>query len=141
LKFLFLGMPVGGAEDLALGVYHYLGPDVSAQFVFLRKLDVLGEEARRAGMPVGLVPVFPEKRISPFGIWRLSRWIVREGIELVHSQNHHAHIHGVLAANFVGRRRSNNGYGVDIITVTNCFGIISKTSTFSKHYQPEKLLF
>jgi glycosyltransferase involved in cell wall biosynthesis len=102
--FLFVGMPIGGAEDFALGVHRHLAPEVESRFVCLRSLDVLGEEARRSGIPLELIPVFPTKRISPFGIWRLSRWMVREGIELVHSQTHHAHIHGVLAAKFAGIR-------------------------------------
>jgi glycosyltransferase involved in cell wall biosynthesis len=100
--FLFIGMPVGGAEDFALGVYPHLAPEVEARFVCLRSLDLLGEEARRAGLPVDLLPVFPSKRISPIGIWRLSRWLIREGIEVVHSQTYHAHIHGVLAAKLAG---------------------------------------
>ncbi len=95
-------MPVGGAEDFALGVYPHLAPEVEVRFVCLRSLDVLGEEARRSGLPVDLLPVFPTKRISPLGIWRLSRWLIREGIELIHSQTYHAHIYGVLAAKLAG---------------------------------------
>lgn len=97
-------MPVGGAEDFALGVHRHLVPEVESRFVCLRSLDVLGEEARESGLPVDLVPVFPTKRISPVGIWRLSRWLAAEGIELVHTQTYHAHLHGVLAAKLAGIR-------------------------------------
>jgi glycosyltransferase involved in cell wall biosynthesis len=96
--FLFLGMPVGGAEDLALGVYPYLAPDVSAQFVCLRKLDVLGEEALDKGLPVKLLPFFLNKRINPLAIWRFSRWLRQERITVLHTQTYHAHIFGCAAA-------------------------------------------
>jgi len=102
--FLFVGMPVGGAEDFALVVHRHLFPEVESRFVCLRSLDVLGEEASRSGLPVDLVPVFPTKRISPVGIWRLSRWLAEEGIELVHSQTYHAHLYGVFAAKLAGIR-------------------------------------
>lgn len=95
-------MPVGGAEDFALGVFPHLAPEVDARFVCLRELGMLGEEALAAGWPVELLPVFRSKRVSLIGIWRLASWIKREGIQLVHSQTHHAHIYGVLAARIAG---------------------------------------
>ncbi|MFM8364695.1 MAG: hypothetical protein ACKOAS_06030, partial [Verrucomicrobiota bacterium] len=63
IVFLFVGMPVGGAEDFALGVYPHLFPEVNARFVCLRRLDVLGEEALSKGFPVELLPLFQTKRI------------------------------------------------------------------------------
>ena len=95
-------MPVGGAEDFALGVHRHLSPEVQSRFVCLRSLDLLGEEARDSGLPVDLVPVFPTKRISPVGIWRLAGWLRDQGIQLVHSQTHHAHLYGVAAARLAG---------------------------------------
>lgn len=56
----------------------------------------------RQGLPVDLVEVFPRKQISPFGIWRLSRWLMREGIEIVHTQTYHAHVFGSAAARLAG---------------------------------------
>ena len=100
--FLFIGMPVGGAEDFALGVQPKMLPEVDARFVCLRSLDMLGEEAVQKGLPVTLLPLFPTKRISPWGIWKLSRWLVEQGIGVVHSQTYHAHIFGVAAAWFAG---------------------------------------
>lgn len=100
--FLFIGMPVGGAEDFALGVQPKLKPEVEAQFVCLRSLDMLGEEALQKGLPVTLLPLFPNKRIGPRGIWKFSRWLVEQGIDVVHSQTYHAHIFGVAAAWLAG---------------------------------------
>jgi len=100
--FLFIGMPVGGAEDFALGVQPKMHPEVEAQFVCLRSLDVLGEEAVQKGLPVTLLPLFPSKRISPWGIWKFSRWLIEHGIDVVHSQTYHAHIYGVAAAWLAG---------------------------------------
>ncbi|MCX6964133.1 MAG: glycosyltransferase [Verrucomicrobia bacterium] len=102
VAFLFIGMPVGGAEDFALGVYPHLAPEVDARFVCLRELGMLGEEALAAGWPVELMPLFPKKRISPLAVWKLSRWLQREGIDVVHSQTYHAHLFGVAAARLSG---------------------------------------
>jgi teichuronic acid biosynthesis glycosyltransferase TuaC len=100
--FLFVGMPVGGAEDFALGVYPHLAPEVNARFVCLRSLDVLGEEALAKGLPVELQPFFPGKRINPLAVWRFSRWLRREGVAVLHTQTHHAHVFGGAAARWAG---------------------------------------
>jgi glycosyltransferase involved in cell wall biosynthesis len=102
IVFLFVSMPVGGAEDFALGVYPHLGPEIQARFVCLRELGTLGEEALSAGLPVECLDLFRSKRINPFSIWRLSRWLRRAGVDAVHSQTHHAHIFGVAAARLAG---------------------------------------
>ena len=100
--FLFIGMPVGGAEDFALGVFPHLSAEVKAHFVCLRSLDLLGEEARAKGMPVELLPLFPTKRLDPFKIWQFSRWLRREGIDVLHTQTYHAHLFGAAAARLEG---------------------------------------
>lgn len=100
--FLFIGMPVGGAEDFALGVYPHLPPEVDAQFVCLRRLDVLGKEALAKGLPVDLLPFFTGKRINPIAVWRFSRWLINEGITVLHTQTHHAHVFGCAAALLAG---------------------------------------
>jgi glycosyltransferase involved in cell wall biosynthesis len=100
--FLFVGMPVGGAEDFALGVYPHLAPEVNARFVCLRSLDVLGEEACAKGLPVELLPFYPGKRINPIAVWRFSRWLRRAGIEVLHTQTYHAHVFGGAAARWAG---------------------------------------
>jgi glycosyltransferase involved in cell wall biosynthesis len=95
-------MPVGGAEDFALGVFPHLSPEVKARFVCLRSLDILGEEARAKGMPVELLPLFPTKRLDLLKIWRFSRWLRREGIDVLHTQTYHAHLFGAAAARLAG---------------------------------------
>jgi glycosyltransferase involved in cell wall biosynthesis len=97
-------MPVGGAEDFALGVYPHLAPEVEARFVCLRSLDVLGQEAHAAGWPIELLPLFPTKRLSPLALWKFSRWLKYEGIDVVHSQTYHAHLFAVAAARLAGIR-------------------------------------
>ncbi len=100
--YLFIGMPVGGAEDFALGVYPHLSPDVNARFICLRELGMLGEESQLAGIPVELLPIFLTKRVNPLAIWRLSRWMKVQQIDIVHSQTYHAHLFGVAAARLAG---------------------------------------
>lgn len=95
-------MPVGGAEDFALGVYPHLLPDVNARFVCLRSLDMLGEEALAKGLPVELLPLFPTKRINPIAVWRFSRWLRQQGIDVLHTQTYHAHVFGSAAARLAG---------------------------------------
>jgi len=102
--FVFVSMPVGGAEDFALTVFPRLGSCIDARFVCLRELGKLGDEAAGSGWPVELVDVFPTKRISPAGIIRFAAWLKREGIRVVHSQTYHAHIFCVAAAMLCGVR-------------------------------------
>lgn len=95
-------MPVGGAEDFALGVYPHLSPEVNARFVCLRSLDILGEEALAKELPVELLPLFPTKRINPLAVWRFSRWLRQQGIKVLHTQTYHAHVFGSAAAQLAG---------------------------------------
>lgn len=99
---MFVSMPVGGAEDFAISVAPHLGPEFEAHFVCLRELGLLGEEAKSAGLPVHLVPVYRSRSINPLGIRRLAEWLRREQIALVHSQNHHSHIFATRAAGLAG---------------------------------------
>jgi len=102
VAFLFVSMPVGGAEDLILSVVRRLPWDIDPRLVCLRSLGMLGEEARASGLPIDLVPVFSTKRINPFGVLRLSRWFRDQGIGLVHAHNYHDQLFGVLAAKLAG---------------------------------------
>lgn len=102
VAFVFVSMPVGGAEDFALSVAAHLGPGFEAHFVCLRELGLLGEEAKAAGLPVHLVPVYRSRGLNPLGSRRLAGWLRREKIALVHSQNHHAHIFATRAARAAG---------------------------------------
>lgn len=102
VAYPFVTMPVGGAEDLILSVVRRLPGDIRPSLVCLRSLGMLGEEAMKEGLPVQVVPVFPTKRINPFGILRLSRWFREQGIRVVHAQTYHDQLFGVLAARLAG---------------------------------------
>lgn len=104
VAFLFVSMPVGGAEDFLLSASRYLPPGIEPHFVCLRKFGVLGEEAQKAGLNVDLVPVFPTKRMSPLGMLRLARWFRENDIKVVHSQSYHDQLFGVIAAKLAGIR-------------------------------------
>lgn len=102
IAFVFTSMPVGGAEDFALGIGPHLAPDFEAHYVCLRELGPLGEEAAASGRNVHLVPVFSSRWITPWGIRRFAAWLGREGISAVHSQTHHAHVFATKAAQALG---------------------------------------
>ena len=104
IAFLFVSMPVGGAEDFLLSASKYLPPGIEARFVCLRSLGVLGEEARDAGLPIDVVPVFPTKRMNPLGMLRLARWFREHGIQVIHAQSYHDQLFGVIAAKLAGIR-------------------------------------
>ena len=102
VAFVFTSMPVGGAEDFALGVGPHLAPDFEAHYVCLRELGPLGAEAAASGRHVHLVPVFPSRWITPRGIRRFAAWLRHEGISIVHSQTHHSHVFATKAAKLLG---------------------------------------
>ncbi len=104
VAFLFVSMPVGGAEDFLLSASKYLPSGIEARFVCLRNLGVLGEEAKLAGLPIDVVPVFPTKRMNPFGMLRLARWFRENGIDVIHAQSYHDQLFGVIAAKLAGIR-------------------------------------
>jgi glycosyltransferase involved in cell wall biosynthesis len=102
IAFVFTSMPVGGAEDFALGVGPHLAPDFEARYVCLRDYGRLGEEAKSAGRRVDLVRVFTTRWITPWAIRRFTSWLQREQIAAVHSQTHHAHIFATKSAQSLG---------------------------------------
>ena len=104
VAFLFVSMPVGGAEDFLLSASKYLPAEIDARFVCLRNLGVLGEEAKQAGLPIEVVPVFPTKRMNPLSMLRLARWFRENGIQVVHAQSYHDQLFGVIAAKLAGIR-------------------------------------
>lgn len=101
VAFIFISMPVGGAEDFALAVARYFPETVEPKFVCLRSLGVIGEELQ-AEQRVSLVRAAPGKRLNLFGILRLACWMREERIDVVHSQTYHAHLYAVAAANWIG---------------------------------------
>lgn len=102
VAYPFVSMPVGGAEDLFLSLHRHLPEGIDSSFVCLRELGMLGEEARRDGLPVELLRVYPTKRIHPLGIWKLSRWFRDHGIRIVHAQTYHDQLFAGLAAKLAG---------------------------------------
>lgn len=95
-------MPVGGAEDFALGAGAHLAPSFEAHYVCLREYGQLAEEALQSGRPVHLVRVFRSRYITPWAVRRFASWLRREKISLVHSQTHHAHVFATKAARLAG---------------------------------------
>ena len=75
IAHIFISMPVGGAEDLAVGLARHMPPGIELEFVCLRSLGVVGEELRARGVPVHLLPVAPTRRLNLLGVWRLARWL------------------------------------------------------------------
>jgi glycosyltransferase involved in cell wall biosynthesis len=102
VAFLFVSMPVGGAEDLFLSIARNLPPEIEPHFVCLRSLGVLGEEALESGLKVHLAPFFPTKRINPLGVLKLVRWFRERDIKLVHTQTYHDQLFGVPAGKLAG---------------------------------------
>lgn len=96
---VFITMPVGGAEDL---VFSIVRCDPLAQVVCIKDLGVAGESAVEDGLAVTLLPLLKSKRFSLFAVWRLSRWLKEQRIEMVHTQVYNAHVYGVLAAWLAG---------------------------------------
>ena len=95
-------MPVGGAEDIVLSLASAGVPGVEILPVCLRELGVAGAEAQAAGLHVELLRAAPSRRFSPRGVWRLSRWLREQRIDVVHSHVYNAHVYAVLAARLAG---------------------------------------
>lgn len=105
VAYAFMGMPVGGAEDFAVGLARSLrGRGVEPSFVCLRSLDVVGEELREAGEDVTLLRCAPSRRFSPWGVVRLAGWLRARGVEVVQSTTYHAHTYAVPAGKLAGCR-------------------------------------
>jgi glycosyltransferase involved in cell wall biosynthesis len=103
VAFVFVAMPVGGAEDLVVALAPHLAKQcVEPQFVCLRELGVLGEELRERGQPVAVIPAARSKRWSPLGNWRFAAWLRENRIDIVHSHTYHAHTYSVPAARLAG---------------------------------------
>ena len=103
VAFVFVGMPVGGAEDLMVAVAPHLAKQgIEPRFVCLRERGVLGDLVQKQGHPVALVPAARSKRWSPLGTWRFARWLKENRINIVHSHTYHAHVYSVLAAALAG---------------------------------------
>lgn len=99
---VFISMPVGGAEDIVLSLASAGVPGVEILPICLRELGVAGAEASEAGVPVQLLHAARSRRFSLLGVWRLSRWLREQRIDVVHSHVYNAHVYAVLAARLAG---------------------------------------
>lgn len=99
---LFISMPVGGAEDLVLSLLRRNDAECVAEAVCLRELGELGEEARRSGLPVHCLPFARRRQFSPMGAVRLSRWLRKQRVDVVHSHVYNSHLYAVPAAWLAG---------------------------------------
>jgi len=101
---VFMSMPVGGAEDLALSLGSALAESgVETHFVCLRAEGELGKlAAREASERFHCLPVAPGKRFHPVGFLRLTNWLRREKFDLVHSHTYHGHTYAGPAARWAG---------------------------------------
>ncbi|MEW6305437.1 MAG: glycosyltransferase [Verrucomicrobiota bacterium] len=95
---VYLSMPVGGAEDLTLGVMQQSPAEIKIVPVCLRELGPVGEELKKQGKEIHLLPVAPSKRFNLFGVFRLAGWLREQGFAAVHTQVYNAHVYGLLAA-------------------------------------------
>ncbi|MBJ7257999.1 MAG: glycosyltransferase [Chthoniobacterales bacterium] len=98
IAFVFTSMPVGGAEDFALAAGARLSREFEAHYVCLREYGRLGEEAKKSGRSVHVVPVFASRWITPWSVRRFASWLREENFSLVHSQTYHAHVFATKAA-------------------------------------------
>lgn len=103
---VFMGMPVGGAEDLSVGLARALrARGIKTSFVCLREQGVVGGElaaSAEEGKDFHLLKVAPGKRFSWKGLFSLSLWFRKNGFDAVHSHTYHAHTYAVLAAKLAG---------------------------------------
>lgn len=104
VAFVFMSMPVGGAEDFAITVSRQprFAGRTSFQFLCLRDAGILGEAFAREGGAIETLGVSRSRRFSLPGVFRLARWFRQQGIDVVHSQTYHAHTYAVPAARMAG---------------------------------------
>ncbi|MCX7713306.1 MAG: glycosyltransferase [Chthoniobacterales bacterium] len=103
VAYVFMGMPVGGAEDFAVGLSTSLRKKgVVGSFICLRSLDVVGEELQKAGEDITLLACAKSRRFQPFGVLRLANWLRARGIQIVQTTTYHTHTYAVPAAKLAG---------------------------------------
>ncbi|KYF93365.1 glycosyltransferase [Sorangium cellulosum] len=92
-----LSLNVGGLERVVLRLLERTARDRFAPIVCaLEEPGALAEELARLGVPLVVLPRRPG--LDPGLPVRLSAWLRREGIRLVHTHNPGPHLYGALAA-------------------------------------------
>lgn len=110
LAHMVLGLNVGGLERVVLRLIERTRRDRFAPVVCaLQEPGALASELDRMGVPLMVVPRRPG--LDPGLPMRLSSWLQREGIDLVHTHNPSPHLYGALAAAITRRSGRSSGSG------------------------------
>ncbi|WP_437484461.1 glycosyltransferase [Sorangium sp. So ce1014] len=109
-----LSLNVGGLERVVLRLLERTARDRFAPVVCaLHEPGALAEELARLGVP--LVVLARRPGLDPGLPVRLSAWLRREGIRLVHTHNPGPHLYGALAAGLARAARLPGGGGPRVI--------------------------
>jgi len=98
VAYLFMKLPVGGAEDLVRSWIHRLPEPFEGLICCVRELGTMGSELRALGNPISALGVGLKKRFSLAVVRRLRAWLAENRIAIVHGHNYHADLYGRLAA-------------------------------------------
>ncbi|AUX38260.1 MULTISPECIES: glycosyltransferase [Sorangium] len=109
-----LSLNVGGLERVVLRLLERTARDRFAPIVCaLEEPGALAEELARLGVPLVVLPRRPG--LDPGLPVRLSAWLRREGIRLVHTHNPGPHLYGALAAGLARAASLPGGGGPRVI--------------------------
>ncbi|WP_231864598.1 MULTISPECIES: glycosyltransferase family 4 protein [Sorangium] len=111
---MVLSLNVGGLERVVLRLLDRMARDRFAPVVCaLQEPGALAEELARLGVP--LVVLSRKPGLDPGLPLRLSAWLRREGIALVHTHNPGPHLYGALAAGLLRAAALPGGGGPRVI--------------------------
>lgn len=104
--FLFVTMPVGGAETLCLEVLSGLDRTrFNPMVCCIARKGALGEKIERSGFEVIELQRMRSKRFDPAAVSDLARLMGSRQIDILHANMYHANLYGRLAALRVKGRR------------------------------------
>lgn len=94
-------LPPGGIERRLLAMLPMLRDrGIEAEVAVIHKMGGLADDMRDAGFPVHWSPM--ATRLSPSGVWRLSRLMKDRKIDLVHSHMYRSNVPATVAAALAG---------------------------------------
>lgn len=94
-------LPVGGVERIVLDLLPRLDPErFRSHIVLLRERGPLADLAEKRGIPVHLAPL--RTRLSPSGLWWLSRLFRSLKADIVHSHMYRSNTSATIAAQLAG---------------------------------------
>ncbi|MHC1742025.1 MAG: glycosyltransferase [Syntrophobacteraceae bacterium] len=106
LLFLFVTMPVGGAETLCLEVLNGLDRTrFNPMVCCIARKGVLGEQIEKSGFEVIELQRMRSKRFDPMAVSDLVHLMGRRRIDILHANMYHANLYGRLAAIGMRARR------------------------------------